>query len=716
MSIFAGRFVLVCGCLVGSASAAEVASSSGTLDVFNMSLEELNKVEVSIATGNAVPIDKVPSTASVISAAEIEAMGASNLNDVLETVPGLHVSLSSLSRLDSVYSIRGIHTGFNPQVLLLLNGVPVQFNSSGGRPTLFRMPVSGIERVEIIRGPGSAIYGADAFAGVINVITKDFSSSTTEIGAKTGSFGGREFWFQTKADFNDVKIAFNSTVSQSDGDESRKVDSDLQSILDAALGTQASLAPSALSTRYQVIDHHLSVNSNRFSVNLTNWNTINAGEGAGGAQAIDPQGRDDARLWLTDIKYKLFQSDRFESYFKANYSKFDEQAQFVLLPKNTLVPIGADGNIDFGAPVGVVKFTDGLIGNPGGLSRDLQGEWVSLFNGVESHRFRLAVGARHQSLESRESKNFGPGVLDKVPLPSVVDGTLTNVSNTPNIFMSSSERTVRYISIQDEWNATESLSLTSGVRYDSYTDFGDTLNPRLGLVWAVTQKFTTKIIYGSAFRAPSFSELYYKNNPVSLGNRNLKPETLKSREVSFTYLPARGLQATLTLFDYRTRDMIDFVTSSSNSGMKNAQNFDSQHGKGGELEVVWKPTYKLQLVANYSLQDSTNKSGFEVADAPREQFKAGVNYSLFSDWWLSSQIYRIADRPRANGDQRDDIEDYTLVNLSLNRKNIWHDVSLSLQVKNVFDTDAKEPSSPTIPKDYPLESRSLWVGLKYEFK
>ncbi|MEJ2201403.1 MAG: TonB-dependent receptor plug domain-containing protein, partial [Desulfuromonadaceae bacterium] len=72
---------------------------------------------VSIATGSAKPITKAPAVASVVTAADIRAMGATDLNQVLETVPGIHVSLSALNRLDPVYSIRGIHTGFNPQVL-----------------------------------------------------------------------------------------------------------------------------------------------------------------------------------------------------------------------------------------------------------------------------------------------------------------------------------------------------------------------------------------------------------------------------------------------------------------------------------------------------------------------------------------------------------------------------------------------------------------------
>src|SRR5688572_11657421 len=179
-------------------------------DFYNLSLAELGQIEISIATGNSTPLDRAPATATVISAGEIQAMGARTLNDVLETVPGLHVSLSSLSRLDSIYSIRGIHTGFNPQVLLLMNGVPVQSSLQGSRPSLFRFPVASIERVEVIRGPGSAIYGADAYAGVINVITKDPSADTNnEMGVRVGSFDSKDVWLQTATQTQDWGIAFN---------------------------------------------------------------------------------------------------------------------------------------------------------------------------------------------------------------------------------------------------------------------------------------------------------------------------------------------------------------------------------------------------------------------------------------------------------------------------------------------------------------------------
>jgi outer membrane receptor for ferrienterochelin and colicins len=122
-------------------------------DFYNLSLAELGRIQIAIATGNDTPVERVPASASVISAAEIESMGARTLDEVLGSLAGFHVAPSVLSRLDIIYSVRGIHTGFNPQVLLLMNAIPVQFSLQGGRPTLFRLPISSVERIEVIRGP-----------------------------------------------------------------------------------------------------------------------------------------------------------------------------------------------------------------------------------------------------------------------------------------------------------------------------------------------------------------------------------------------------------------------------------------------------------------------------------------------------------------------------------------------------------------------------------
>ena len=126
---------------------------------------------VSIATGAVQPIAKAPAVASVITAQQIRNIGARDIDQVLETVPGLHISRSVI--YNPLYIFRGINADFNPQVLMLINGIPLTNLFQGDRNLVWGgMPVEAIERIEVIRGPGSALYGADAFAGVINIVTK----------------------------------------------------------------------------------------------------------------------------------------------------------------------------------------------------------------------------------------------------------------------------------------------------------------------------------------------------------------------------------------------------------------------------------------------------------------------------------------------------------------------------------------------------------------
>ena len=719
-SVFKQLLLLVLICSASTTYGVDAKQEIAFLDTYNLSLAELGQVQISIATGNSTPLDKAPATASVIYAADIAAMGARNLDEVLETLPGLHVSLSSLNRLDSVYSVRGIHTGFNPQVLLLMNGVPVENTVTGGRPILFRLPLSSVERVEVIRGPGSAIYGADAYAGVVNVITKDAKAiKSTEVGLRTGAFNSRDFWLETAAEWNDIGIAFNTNYQESDGDKTRRINADLQTTLDAALGTQASHAPGALSTRYQVLDSHLSLTSEKIQAHLWSWLSVNAGIGAGSAQALDPEGRDDDHLLMGDLTYQLNRSEDWDNTIRLSYFQYNLKSQFTLLPAGTVIPIGSDGNVNFATPAGIVAFPEGLIGNPEGDTRNTQFDYTSIYTGFESQRIRINIGAKNQSITTSESKNFGPGILDSLPLPSMVDGALTDVTNTPYIFVSDSSRRVRYLSLQDEWQITPNVNLTAGVRYDKYSDFGGTTNPRIALVWASNKKLTTKLLLGRAFRAPSFSELYQKNNPVSLGRADLQPEQMYSQELSFNYRATEQWQTTLTLFNYQAKNMIDFVDDLSTplDASKYAENVRDQDGKGFEFEVNWKPSSQLYLSANYSKQQARDAQfNKAIPDAPGQQFKANLNWLFAPEWSLNSQLNWVADRERAQGDLRPAIANYTLLNLTLNRSNILRNLDMLFAVRNATNADAREPSSSTIPDDYPLESRSLWLGLTYSIQ
>lgn len=670
---------------------------------------------VSIATGSKKSIDKAPAVASVISAAAIKELGARTLNEVLETVPGLHVAPSALNRLNPVYSIRGIHTGYNSQVLLLIDGIPLQYSHSGSRPELFNLSVAAIERIEVIRGPGSAVYGADAYSGVINVITKDAQSIPgTEIGARVGSFDSRDLWLQHGDSWNGMDLVFGLAYQHTNGDSDRVVSSDLQTTLDGALLTDVSLAPGALSTGRERLETRLGLSNENWEFNLWSWISNDGGVGAGGAQALDPKGIQNDDVYLADITY---QTDDFATDWnfktRLSYYYYDSETEFNLLPAGATVPIGADGNLNFVAPAGLVTFTEGLLGTPGIEGEDIHLEQAALFTGVNNHRLRLAGGIRYQSIETREAKNFGPGVIDgSQPL---IDGTLTDVTGTEFIYAPDTDRTIYYLSLQDEWQFAPDWELTAGVRYDHYSDFGGTVNPRIALVWATSYNLTSKLLYGSAFRAPSFQEQFFINNPVSLGNPDLEPETIDTWELAFNYHPSQDVQSTLSLFRYKAKDLIEFVPDTG-ATTTTAQNARDQEGYGFEWELDWKALRDLRLKANYAWQHSEDSdSGIDIHDAPGQQFYISANWQFTPQWFLNSQLNWVGDRKRAAGDTRPEIDDYTLVNLSIRRENIAPNLDMTLRAVNLFDEDAYEPSNGVIPDDYPIEGRSVWLQLSYRF-
>src|SRR5204863_9929476 len=99
-------------------------------------------------------------------------------------------------------------------------------------------------------------------------------------------------------------------------------------------------------------------------------------------------------------------------------------------------------------------------------------------------------------------------------------------------------------------------SLTAGVRHDRYSDFGGTTHPRVALVWEAAYDLTAKLLYGSAFRAPAFTELYILNNPTAIGNAQLKPERMRTLEMAASWQAASNARVGANVFRYWMSDII----------------------------------------------------------------------------------------------------------------------------------------------------------------
>lgn len=700
--------VLASAVYAGGVQAADFDDADELLDLYG------EEETLSISTGTNKPIRLAPSVATVVTQDDIERRGLRTLDEILETVPGLHVSVSSTNLLNPVYSIRGIHTSQNAQVLLLIDGAPIRqlFNSS--RPTLFDMPVRNIKRVEVIRGPGSAVYGADAFSGVINVVTKGAQElGSLVVGSRVGTFDTQEVWVQGGKELDaGQRVHFSMEYLKTDGDKSRIIERDFQTLLDAFFATNASQAPGALATQKELLNIHTGWRSDNLDVSLYWWHLEEAGLGAGGAQALDYTGFVEGDYVLLDVLYKnrISEDWRYELELTAAY--YDQQQRLMLLPPGTIVPIGNDGNISFtGRPT---QFTDGVFGNPGGTDRRQSIELVNYYSGWDGHSLRLSLGYILQDGDPRETKNFGPGVLNGGG--GSVDGTLTDVTGTPFVYVDPDLGNIRFMSIQDEWSLAADWELTVGVRYDNYPDFGDTLNPRLALVWATSYSLTSKLLYGRAFRAPSSGELFAINNPVILGNPNLEPEIIDTMELAFDYKPNVVSNYKLNLFYYDVRDLIEYRNSPDlPAATSRAENAGDQDGHGFEFEFSYTINDRIDIEGNYAWQRSTDQNNNStVALAPKSQAYIAVDVDLGDGWIFDASSRWVAGRERRPGDTRKAIDDYTVIDIALSKKQIVNKLDMRIQVKNLFDEEVLEPSdSLGITVDYPLSGRAAFIELEY---
>mgnify|MGYP000327240356 CR=1 FL=1 len=678
---------------------------------------------VSIATGNKQLISKAPSIATVITAKQIANMGAKTISEALQNVPGLHVYPSPFNRLNTSFSIRGIHTDQNPQILFLINGLPLREEYTGARPQTFKMPVHSVERIEVIRGPGSAIYGADAYAGVINVITKKLNKIDSEsYGSSYGSFNSSNLWYQNSFQLGDAEFGFALETLNSDGDDNRIFERDLQSIFDNVFTTSASNAPNSLDTNYDITDIRLTGVFQAIESNFWYWNNDDAGVGAGAAQALDPTGAQNTTIYQFDLTYNWSISS-WDANAQYSFYKMKDRAKFSILPANTLVPLGSDGNLNLVSPVGFGLFTDGFLGNPQPTEKLHALDFTLLSTNIIDHQIRISAGLSQRKLTANEEKNFGPGVIDIEQLSElfavgdfmVIDGVLTNVSNTPFIFVKDVKRKNTYISFQDQWKFANDWELTTGIRYDYYDDFGSTINPRLALVWEVDQNTTTKLLYGRAFRAPAFDTLYAINNPVGIGNPNLEPETIETIEFSVNQYLQNNLSWSINMFHYESRNLIKFV-SDENATTTTAQNDKDQSGYGFETELNWKYNGNTFAV-NYSWQQSEDKAtGLITELAPKQLFSAIYDTKFFENFTFNTKLNWIGKRNREFEDFRSPLENFTTVDVALHWEFDTSDTwKLSLLGKNIFDENGYDPTHPIVPEalgpisDYPIQGRSIYL-------
>ncbi|MDO8958097.1 MAG: TonB-dependent receptor [Rhodocyclaceae bacterium] len=646
-----------------------------------LSLEEVLATKVSISTQAQQTLSRAPSVVSVITAEDIKATGATNLAEMLQSVPGIYVR-ANLFGFRPQLTFRG---AASQNTLLLVDGAPVKdlvWNTG-----IFSKPLSAslIDRVEIIRGPGSAWFGADASAGVINVITKAAAGiRQSEAGVRTGSFDTQTAWVQHGGNWNGFAIGLTAERSHTDGHRP------FIAVDGQKTPLSASYAPGYAGYGYDSEDIRFSIGKGHWRLQADAMRRGNIETGMTGAATLDPLTRG------SDSRYNL-------ALFYGNEAFAKDWGLNAELRYQHLDYSSGDGFLERppGYTDGTGIYPSGQINQMRSAERRMNFEASGLYTGVRNHAIRLGGGYVRQDLYFVEHfVNYGLGPTG-APLPA--GGPLVSISDSRYAFAPEKVRETRYLFLQDAWTLADHWELTAGARYDHYSDFGGTLNPRLALVWQSTERLTTKLMYGQAFRAPSYLELYALT-AATKGNSSLMPERSQTWDLSFSYLASRDLKLGFNLYQFAQSDLIAQDASGQYQNMGN----NTSHGV--ELEAIWQAMKTVRISGNLThREDSTPYNA-----VPKQTAYLRTDWAFMPQWNWNLQASWIGRHALEPGDPRALMGAYTLIDTTV-RHAPRRDWELAASIRNLFDVDAREQSSRSLPGNLPLPRRSFYAEARYKF-
>lgn len=663
---------------------AEVPDNSASLNYGGYSQQRM----LSIAAGHPTPENINPGVTSVITSEDIDRIGARRVTDVLEYLPGVHVSTGRNGI--NVIGFRGLYSEGNQQVLVMINGTPIRNSLFGGKSYEWDMPVKNISHIEVIRGSGSMLYGADATSGVINIITKTGSElNGGDVGGFFGNHDTYEGWAEYGRKLGDWEYAFAFQGGTTSGGQGL-IDQDAQTLIDRQFGTQASNAPGFTNNGREDIDARLDLafkGQYRLRAGYQRFNHVQTGIGS--AFALDKLGNSNVDLYTADLTAK----NKITDYLSAD-SKYYFYGEDVSTDAYSLPP-GTFGGL---LPLGARNIVKGFVGTTG-ISTQLN------YTGFKKHIMTAGTGLNYNWTTPETNKiNFiiTPTFVQQIPLTEV-----SALGNDP--VKKSDERLNYYALAQDEWNFATDWYLTTGFRYDYYSDVNDGFSPRLSLVWNVNPYLTTKLLYSRAFRAPSFFELKF---PLVPGAK-LKPETINTIEfqVENKWTPRLKTSANVYWFEFEN------LISSRNTNTIIPVGFvnnEKINGVGVETELNYQITDALNASFNYSYHGMTtnNNTGF----LPEHMAKGLINWGFTKGWSIGSQLNWIGERRRGANDPRSNLNDYFVLGLTLSTI-IAKPLEFTLRANNLLGMNAKEPTiNPTLmPGDIPVTDRSILGQIKWSF-
>lgn len=638
------------------------ASPAQAEDLTRLSLEDLLNVDVEGASRYAQPISEAPATASVINADDIRRYGYTQFSEALRMARGVY---TSYDRTYTYLGVRGFSRpgDYNSRVLMLVDG-------ARSNDTVYDQAMVGneapialdwVKRIEFVPGPASALYGGNALFGVANaVLWSGADLNGSRVSAETGTGGimginvlsGRQLddgadWVAGISSWKRKGESLTYPEFEAAGIPGGKVRG-----LDGENYVKAFAKYSNRGWRF------LATYSNRYKDVPTAYYTTTAG--AAGTNTRDEH------LHL-DLTHSTALSPTWSQLTHLQLGAYSFRADYVYSP-----------NV-----------------NPASLNRDYtlntwwDGEYQLTYTGFDSHRVLFGSEVRHSPHMDQYNVDIAPSFT----------------------WLNDQRHSTTYsFYAQDEWRISSRWLANLGGRVD-HVDYAGTFgSPRLALIYQPQTETTAKFIYGRAFRAPNAYERFYTISAFSLGNPDLKPERIETREISVDHSLTSATRIGIGHYRYTIRNLIDQIPSTDPGYLYMYVNQPDMQARGWELEAESLLGQGWRVRGSMAWQQVEQSGGGESINAPHRLGKLFVDGPIFDGWTGAFEVQAMSRRQAMVGS----IGGNAVARMTLRQSRQGPYGQWSLVVNNLANRNYSDPSSLGYIQNVLPQDRRQWL-IRWEY-
>ena len=654
------------------------------------------------ATRTENDVKKVPASTQVITQEDIKRGGATSVRNALSMYANIFQK-SKVRGGGHDIIIRGMETKHS---LVMVNGRRISneadANGLGNAMSLDRININDVEKIEIVRGPSSALYGSEAMGGVLNIITKPSKEQTLLTGLEHTSEDTSHWWHADTGRIGNFSMTLDARFNKIN-----------RSMLDTATESDpyGTAQTYNASLNYYVNDHsyvnaymdyysqHLKTDMGTPAMKPITLTTSSGKMSLSGQAMLEGTGSKAFKQKNYGISWNG-KTDKNDWQIQAYMSKFNWSTTSSTKVLGSIPPAGMEGMFNY------------LLQkkNTYDFNHDEHNMWA--IEGRDSLRVndhhRVTFGAEYV-----KEKVAGTG------LGSNGDG-VHNITENGTI-KSSSEKTLSSYAayLQDEIEYGKWF-IVPAIRYDHHSAYGSHTSPKIGVTYNATDHFRIKANYGDGFKAPSVSQLYYDlamqmgpGNWVHLtGNPNLKPEKSKSWDLGVEAEFGKGY-GSLTYFDNDVDNLIASIPKGKDSkgySLYRYENVNKARIKGLENTLGYRFNDTLEFKVTSTLLDAKDTSaGKDLTQRARLSQIYQLIYDDHKDTGWSAVLWNQLDYKFVTGKAWESGESvkksYSLTNFSLTRK-VNKDTRFYGSVQNIFDKkDA----------DCDLDGRFWSIGWEHKF-